>query len=63
MFMRENLLKIRKNDPEKFKKIIDTECPHLWGLPSFNDDGRCTGESKCHECWQEALNNEHEITL
>ena len=58
MFLRENLLKIRKNDPTKFKEIIDTECPHLWGLPSFNDDGRCTGEGKCPECWQEALKNE-----
>lgn len=59
MFLRENLLKIRKNDPTKFKEIIDTECPHLWGLPSYSDAGICAGEGKCQACWQEALNDRH----
>ena len=57
-FLQQKLEEIRTTNPAKFKEIVDTECPHIWGLPSFNEDGRCIGEYKCPECWQEALKDE-----
>ena len=48
----------RMENPEKFREIVETECPEFYGLPSYHDNGKCIGENKCRECWQEALKYE-----
>ncbi len=48
----------RKENPEKFREIVETECPEFYGLPSYHQTGKCVGENKCKECWQEALKYE-----
>lgn len=52
---RQLILEKKQTDPDKYREIVDTECPHHHGLPSFDKDGRCLGPNKCLECWQEAL--------
>lgn len=53
-YFRSELLRIKKEDPARFQEIYDYECPHHYGLPSFNNDHICQ-QSTCERCWQEAL--------
>ena len=55
---RKQIHQIRTEEPERYKAILEEECPHHYGLPSFDKDGRCLGHNKCPECWQEALKYE-----
>lgn len=52
--MRQQLLEKQLTDPDKYMEIIGTECPHHYGLPSFDRDGRCPG-GDCGDCWREAM--------
>ena len=55
---RENIQQIKAEDPERFKKIVDTECPEFYGLPSFRDKCHLAVKNVCKECWEEALKYE-----
>ena len=57
-FLHQKLVEIQRTNPAKYKEIVDTECPEFYGLPSFHNNGKCTGEYKCRECWEEALKYE-----
>ncbi|MBR4493020.1 MAG: hypothetical protein IKO98_10225 [Bacteroidales bacterium] len=48
------LMRIKKEDPERFQYIHDYECPHHYGLPSYQDKHTCE-QSTCEQCWNNAM--------
>lgn len=48
------LMRIKKEDPERFQYIHDYECPHDYGLPSFHNNHTCV-IGTCEQCWKNAM--------
>ena len=45
---------LKVNDPDRYREILDYECPHDYGLPSYNNTDSCADHT-CEDCWKEAL--------
>lgn len=52
---KETLLKLKKNNPEKFAKVLEEDCPCGWGF-GLKDVNYCLAHD-CEDCWAEALKN------
>ena len=50
----------RLKDPERYREILDKECPETYGLPSYHDTLSCQDHT-CEQCWKEALGNDNRI--
>ena len=53
---REWFRELEDRDPERYREILDRECPHDYMLPSsYRDTYACGDCQTCKRCWKEAL--------
>ena len=46
---------LEERDPERYRDILDHECPHDYMLPSYQDTYACGDCHTCNLCWKKAL--------
>lgn len=51
-YNKSTLLYLKKNEPEKFAKVLEEDCPCGWGFEI--ELGYCM-DHDCEECWGEFL--------